>query len=567
MEEAVGTGTIVQGFVCSPLDVESATGGFLFGSIDLSQMLEVVTGNLRSGKTGYAWVIDEAGAFLYHPERDFIGKNAFEARKERGPYISFKRINQIMKDQMLQGREGKGTYESGWHRGIEGKVTKLIAFTPVRSRALSPSQAWSVAVAAPTSEVAEVVRRVYLRHLGAEAALIAGMFLFALLVVIYQHRISRGLKERVSRQEEVLTSILQNSMDAIVFVDKDNRVQIWNRGAELIFGYSSEDMVGRSFHRLIPPELEADEELERIQEEVIERGFIRNYRAPRVTKDGRRITIDLTRTLIRGNEGKPIGSTAIMKDVTEEMELEHRIYNTEKLASIGILAAGVAHEINNPLAIALGFTDLLLERFDPKSPEYDDLKIVEETCNHAKKIVEDLLGFARISEGQEETTNVGISVKTVVNIVKNTLLTKKIELIERIEDGLPPVLTDPREFQQVVFNLINNAMAAMEEKGGRLTVSAYSKNGHVVVDVSDTGAGIPDKIKPRIFDPFFTTKKVGEGTGLGLSLCYGILKKYGGTLTFTSLSNEDNPDAAGGSTFTVSMPACPATGSGGGNSL
>ena len=110
------------------------------------------------------------------------------------------------------------------------------------------------------------------------------------------------------------------------------------------------------------------------------------------------------------------------------------------------------------------------------------------------------------------------------------------------------------EFQQVIFNLINNAVAAMEQTGGKLTISAQVEKNMVKLDISDTGVGIPDKNKEFIFDPFFTTKKVGEGTGLGLSLCYGIVKKYGGNITFSSISKEDNPDAQNGSTFTVLMP-------------
>jgi two-component system NtrC family sensor kinase len=124
-----------------------------------------------------------------------------------------------------------------------------------------------------------------------------------------------------------------------------------------------------------------------------------------------------------------------------------------------------------------------------------------------------------------------------------------------LPDQLPRVKGDPREFQQVLFNLINNSVAAMEESGGTLSLTAAVADGWVHLRVTDTGVGIPDKIKPQIFDPFFTTKKVGEGTGLGLSLCYGIVKKYGGKISFASSSREDQPDRPSGTTFTVSLPA------------
>ena len=234
--------------------------------------------------------------------------------------------------------------------------------------------------------------------------------------------------------------------------------------------------------------------------------------------------------------------------------MDKHIYNTEKLASIGILAAGVAHEINNPLAVILGFSDLLREKFQEGSSEEEDLKIIEDNANHAKRIVENLLSFARITEGLEDRVDVNGALKTVTGIVQNTLMTKKVRFLSDVEDNLPPVVGDAREFQQVVFNLVNNSVAAMDEEGGTLTVKAWAENARVFVQVKDTGTGIPERIRGQIFDPFFTTKKVGQGTGLGLSLCYGIVQKYGGRIEFSSVSREDDPDVPSGTTFTVIMP-------------
>ena len=548
--------------VTSELCLSAGPGGLqsrlLDAKLNVTRLISRATGRIRSGRTGYAWAIDETGVFLSHPDREFIGRNAFEARQERQPYISFSEINRIMKEQMLIGREGTGSYLSGWHRGVEGQIQKLISFTPLKSGALAPGQVWSVAVVAPTTEVAEAVRRVFPRQFAAEVALILAMSVFGLLAFSYQRRLSRALERQVGRQEEYMSSILQNSIDAILFVDNDNRVQVWNRGAELIFGYRADEMVGQTFHRLIPPEIDAEAELKRIRQEADGRGFVRDYIAPRLTKDGKRITVDITRTPVRSKEGELIGSTVILRDVTEKTEWEQRIYHTEKLASIGNLAAGVAHEINNPLAIMLGFTDLLLERARPGSQGHEDLTVIAESGRHARKIVENLLGFARVTEGLEDTVDVQHCVRVVSNIVKNTLMTAKVELAIDVPEGLPRVRGDAREFQQVLFNLVNNAVAAMRDGGGRLMVSAAADRGFVHLTVTDTGAGIPERIKRRIFDPFFTTKNVGEGTGLGLSLCYGIVRKYGGSIGFTSSSTEDNPGGPSGTAFTVSMPVCEA---------
>ena len=526
----------------------------LYVGIDVTRLVTTVTQGIRSGTTGSAWVIDENGVFLYHVEKEFVGKNAFTARHAREPYISFNAINQIMRDRMLQGEEGTGSYISGWHRGVQGEVEKLLAFTPVRTAALAPGRLWSVAVSAPVSEVNLTLDQVRRRNLFVESAVVLAMLGFAFLVTIYHRRFSRALKEKMSEQREILLAILQNSVDAIIFIDNSNQVKMWNKGAEIIFGYTAEEMIGHRFHRLIPPDMDAERELGHIMEEVYGKGHMRNYQTQRMTKGGKRITVDISRTLIRDKTGEPIGSTAVIKDITDKVEMDKHIYNTEKLASIGTLAAGVAHEINNPLAVILGFADLLKRRFPDGAPELEDLKMIEENANMAKKIVDNLLGFARVSEGVEATADIGSALEQVVNITRNTLLTNKVELVTDIEPNLPQVAGDPREFQQVVFNLINNATSAMAEKGGTLGLSAVCRDGYVRVSVRDTGVGIPDRIKAQIFDPFFTTKKVGEGTGLGLSLCYGIVQKYGGNIQFTSVSKEDEPDKPSGTTFTVSMP-------------
>jgi signal transduction histidine kinase len=567
---------MVTSLLCTRMAFGEKGEGVLFARLDVSRLVARVTSKIRSGRTGYAWVIDQNGLFIYHPEKDFIGKNAFTVRTERRPYIKFTQINRIMKDLMLRGEEGVGTYESGWHRGIEGQMSKLIAFTPVKSGALAPGSLWSVAVTAPISEVSVTVRQVYIRHFAAEAALIAGMFIFGLLVFIYQRRVSEALKARVKQTEadlqeteRIYQRIVEQATDLIYILDLEMRVVLFNRHSIEIFSNlvitekdggiipDREDLskgelyVGKKLAGLFRP---ADVEFMRKQiDRALERKASYSFEQTLTVRD-RKVHLSTKLIPIRNDRWEVYQLLGISRDITERMEMEQRIYNTEKLASIGTLAAGVAHEINNPLAIILGFADLMLERFPPGHPEYEDLKVIEYNANHAKKVVEDLLGFARITEGLEDTVDIGHSMNTVINIIKNTLMTKKIQLVTEGSDSLPRVRGDTREFQQVIFNLINNSMASMEKSGGTLTLSSHAEGEWVHVSVTDTGVGIPDRIKAQIFDPFFTTKKVGEGTGLGLSLCYGIVRKYDGKIFFTSSSAEDHPDQPTGTTFTVSMP-------------
>jgi signal transduction histidine kinase len=566
----------VTSILCSKMHSPEREDRLVLARLDVTRLVANVTRPIRSGRTGYAWVVDQNGMFLYHPDGEFIGESAFEVREKRMPYVSFAQINRIMKEQMFRGEEGTGVYVSGWHRGIEGEMTKLIAFTPVRSGALTPETVWSVAVVAPVSEVEDPVRAVYKRHVAVEAALIASMFVFGLLIAVYQSRISQALKVRVKEteadlheKERIYQRIVEQATDLIYILEPDTRVVLANRQAIEVFSAlvvrgrqggggpagegaeRSQVSIGHTLDEFMGPE---DVGFIRRQiDSVLETNHSVAYEHTIKMLD-RAVRLSTKLIPIRDDEGHVHYLLGISRDVTEKMEMDQRIYNAEKLASIGILASGVAHEINNPLAVILGFTDFLLERVPKDSPEHEDLKMIEQNANHAKKVVENMLGFARITEGLEETVDVKQSIDTVYKIVKNTLMTKKIEVYVGVPEDLPRVRGDAREFQQVVFNLINNSVAAMEGTGGRLSLSAKADRDWVEVRVTDTGVGIPERIRPRIFDPFFTTKRVGEGTGLGLSLCYGIVKKYGGKISFSSRSVEEEPDRPSGTTFVVSMP-------------
>jgi PAS domain S-box-containing protein len=552
----------VTGLLCVPSERPDGLPHMLYARIDVTQLVGGVAGETRSGRTGAAWVIDGDGTFLYHERSEYVARNAFRVRKEYHPDGDFSEINRLMREDMLRGLQGTGSYLSTRWGTVGSAVEKLVAYTAVSSDLLPEGHVWSVAVAAPVNEVAEAVRAATTRHIIAEAAMLASIVLLGLLALLYERRISRALRRRVAEQETYLSTILQNSIDGIILIDPANRVLVWNRGAEMIFGYSAREMLGQSFHPLVPPDMDAEEELQAIESQVRQEGFIRNHRVQRMTRDGRRITVDLSRTAVYDENGEFIGSVAIIKDVTEEVEMEQRMYNTEKLASIGTLAAGVAHEINNPLAVILGFTDLLREKFRKGTPEWEDLGIIEENAENAKRTVEHLLGFARVQEGQYGTVDVAENIRTVLNMVTTTVLSETTELVTDIPDNLPPIRGEAREFQQVLFNLINNAIAAVKDQERQvLGISAWVESRRVCVRVTDNGPGIPDRIKGRIFDPFFTTKKVGEGTGLGLSLSYGIVKKYGGSIDFFSHSAEDNPDDPTGTAFTVAIPMAEPVGS------
>jgi signal transduction histidine kinase len=266
------------------------------------------------------------------------------------------------------------------------------------------------------------------------------------------------------------------------------------------------------------------------------------------------IWIDANFMPLKNKAGNVNTVLCIARDITENKNLEHQLVNAEKLASLGTLAAGVAHEINNPMGVILGFCDLLLQKTEKDSQTHEDLKIIERQGLHCKEVVENLLSFARLNKESSEYADLHPCLGEIISVVKHTLEMNDIELITRFAPDIPPVKGDPRQLQQVFLNLINNAVAAMEN-GGVLTIRTYLDRGgrKAVVQFKDSGTGIAPENMDRIFEPFFTTKPEGEGTGLGLFVSYGIIAKNGGTID--CVSHTKNTSGGGtGTTFTIKLP-------------
>ena len=536
--------------------------------IDSTQFLENFTSEVQSGKTGYAWVIDNNGNFLIHIEKNFIGENAFLARKARDPSINFVLINTIQKEAMLKGKEGTGWYYSGWHRGVIGKVKKLVAFTPIHLTEEDPNYLWSVAVAAPTSEVENVVHTVYLPQFIGSGVLVMVITLVGFYVINFGRTLNRTLEEKVRQKTEELRqsneglaqsekryrTYVEKSRDLIFTVDYFGRFRSLNSYGTELFGKTKEEFIGQGLDKAFSSEGAA--KLLKIAHEVIETG-----------KD-----IQLEHDIIiRGNlfwflshliplaqeEEKTSLVLVFSRDVTSRHQIrEEEIVRTEKLAAIGTLAAGVAHEINNPICIILGFADYLLNKVEPLSKESEILETIKRQASNCQRIVENLLTFARVPAKATTSMNVNDDLKKVLDVSQNTLLTQKIDLVLRLSADLPHVMADSAQVQQVFLNFVTNGVDAMKKNGGQLTITTRlnQKKDSVEIEFRDTGIGITKKNLTKIFDPFFTTKEVGEGTGLGLTVSYGIIKKFGGDIQVESLSAEENPEATSGTVFTVKLP-------------
>jgi two-component system, NtrC family, sensor kinase len=566
-----------------------AFAGALEFYVEAHQLAKRFSQNITSGKSGYAWVMDSNGLFLYHPERKFVGHNAFTVRKERMPAISFDAINEIQRQKMLTGQEGWGEYTSGWHKGLAGEIKKLIAYAPVRLGSTEVISAetkpyfWSVAVVAPASEVEGPIHSVYQRQFFLQM-IIGGFVLFGSIFLLnyrFERQFTASLADEVERQkkellksEERYKALIENAADLIYTVDPGGRILSINRYAAKLFagrrsitGKAAGDLGGdgeihpEDFVNLtlfdIMNERSAEFHLEWMQE-IRKTGQIRSKRHP-ITIGERELWFSTSIVGLKDDKGQIDSFEIISRDITGRKALEDQLINMEKLASVGTLAAGVAHEINNPIAVILGFSEILLEQTAEMPDLHETLQIIEEEGLKCKKIVENLLTFARNPERAETSTDISEALGKMVTVMKNTLLTNKVRLESDIATDLPRVQGDPQELQQVFINLINNAVGAM--KGGgilRVRTRLISNGQRIAIEFEDTGSGIAKKDQPKIFDPFFTTKKVGEGTGLGLSMSYGIIKKFGGDINFISYPAEEYPDKHG-TIFTVQLPVADQT--------
>ena len=236
------------------------------------------------------------------------------------------------------------------------------------------------------------------------------------------------------------------------------------------------------------------------------------------------------------------------KDITARLHMERQLQQADKLASLGQISTGLAHEINNPLGVMLGYTQLLLRDNTPGTQIYDDLKTIEKHARNCKTVVEDLLKFARGTRTTKSSIDVNSCIAEVISLLGHQFELDNITVDTRLDGSLPTLIADGEKLKQVFMNLLMNAKQAISGEGLIQVGTRLDSSGrNLLVSISDNGCGIPARQIDRIFDPFFTTKPVGEGTGLGLSVSYGIIQDHDGRIEVDSRPGM-------GSTFTLVLP-------------
>lgn len=355
-----------------------------------------------------------------------------------------------------------------------------------------------------------------------------------------------------------LAAIIDSSQDAIIGKDLEGIITAWNKGAERIYGYTAEEMVGRSISLLVPKE--RPDEIPAIMQKIRHGESLEYYEAVRVAKDGRRLNISLSVSPMRDAEDKIVGASVIGRDITAHKRAEDQLRQAQKMEAIGRLAGGVAHDFNNILGIITACTELLRDRIDANSAPVQYIDNIRKAAERGASLTRQLLAFSRKQVVQPRVLDLNERLKETSKLL-HPLMGDDVEIVISSSSPTALVEADPGQLDQVVLNLAVNARDAMP-RGGKLILETATMDidatfavqhppmtagKHVLLAVSDTGSGMDQATVSRIFEPFFTTKEVGKGTGLGLATVYGIVKQMGGYIWVYS-----EPER--GTTFKMYLP-------------
>lgn len=357
-----------------------------------------------------------------------------------------------------------------------------------------------------------------------------------------------ALGREVQTRERFIRGVVESIRDGVVVVDREGRVVTWNRAMEERYGVAAEEVAGRPLFDIFP-NLRREgiaSPIERLLAGEAEE-FVMEAVEHETLKKGR-VVLNIRGSLLR--EGLALsGAVLLIEDITERVGLEKSTRQAEKLAALGKLGAGLAHELNNPIGIITSRIELMLEEASRVKdfPEeiVADLQVLHRNAQRVAKVARNLLSFARRSTGEMGSVDLNHIVEETLLLVEKTAAKEGIEISRRMASDLPRIRGDQNALQQVVLNLLNNAREAMDG-GGAITITTKLRGPGVVLEVSDNGPGIPPEALPKIFDPFYTTKP--QGTGLGLSVTYKIIRDHRGTIDVQSRPGQ-------GTTFVLTFPA------------
>ncbi len=374
-------------------------------------------------------------------------------------------------------------------------------------------------------------------------------------------RVNEELERRKARElrdaQNRLALIVDSSQDAIIGKNLDGIITHWNKGAEQMYGYTAQEMIGRHVSALAPQDRE--DEIDEILNKIRHGQRVEYFESIRVTKDQKKLNVSLAVSPIIDQEGQVVGASTIARNITTQKKTEDQLRQSQKMEAVGRLAGGVAHDFNNLLGIVTACSELLSARVDAEGREYIDN--IREAAKRGASLTRQLLAFSRRQPANTQLLDLNDRLREVSKLLR-PLMGDDVE-VTLVPRSLSTIIeADAGQLDQVVLNLAVNARDAMP-KGGRLVLEtgvfdfdelfarehpSMGAGRYVMLAISDNGLGMDDATKSRIFEPFFTTKEVGKGTGLGLATVYGIVKQWGGHIwVYTEMGH--------GTTFKIYLPS------------
>jgi two-component system NtrC family sensor kinase len=362
------------------------------------------------------------------------------------------------------------------------------------------------------------------------------------------------MEKELKEANDFLMNLIESSVDGIIVTDMKGDILIFNKGAEDLLGYKSEEVVGKMNIRSIYQLGVAKEVMEKLRSPDFGGvGKLTSLPIFHRRKDGEMIEGDLSASLIYNEKGNEIASVGIFKDLRERLKMERELreiqqalLQSEKLAAMGRLTSQIAHELNNPIYGIMNTLELLKTEIPPESKRRRILELSLSEIQRLSEMLRNMLSFSKPEEEKRRPIKIDDLMEGILLVMEKQMKESNIQVETSFDPGIPEVMASTNQMRQVMLNIFKNGKEAMP-KGGTLTIRTAREGNKVLIHIQDTGTGIPEEIRDKIFEAFFTTKQKVKGVGLGLSVCYGIIKDHGGEIKVESEEGK-------GTTFTISLP-------------
>ena len=364
----------------------------------------------------------------------------------------------------------------------------------------------------------------------------------------------KRMEKELKEANEFFMNLIESSVDAIIVTKMNGEILIFNKGAENILGYQSDEVVGKMNILSIYPPGVAKEVMQKLRSpDYGGVGKLASFPIIHRRKDGGLVEGDLSASIIYDEKEREIATVGIFKDLRERLRMERDLQRTreallqsEKLAAMGRLTSQIAHELNNPIYGIMNTLELLKTEIRPENKRRKILDLSLSEIQRLSEMLRNMLSFSKPEEEAKKRINLNELLEGILLMMEKQMREANVKIITELDPEIPEIVASTNQMRQVILNMFKNAKEAMP-KGGTLRVATKREDSGVLIHVEDTGTGIPEEIRNKIFDAFFTTKQRVKGVGLGLSVCYGIIKDHGGQIKVDSEEGK-------GTTFTISLP-------------